>query len=830
MSRIRKSLGNIFERERIVFWYDDTGEMRHEFEDLNLEGVTSLEVSNNEFALKYRMTIEDPHGKYLLYFPCAKPEDRDNWLLDMLLANVEFHADKAASILQDLGISLDFKSLAEEHAYFFNSSERSFKLKNILSKGEDAASFRKKMLAVICGVEPGLQEITLSLVCECTDGQEEKLKKIKSCNLESFLWNEMGTYFGYRSKTPSLLDFAFSLFITAYHSATGGQLPLTMESLVFLNRWKDSAICRDSFKKMSRRVAEDLDVEDDLRKRSLEVVSGLDIYEAIDRKIISSLLKDLLAGTIGPESIASIIDKRKNSTWYGDYQEYYSCLASSSEFLERLKGLDMTFNNPEDAFRKYTSLYYVMDQLYRQFVCSYRKTGPDSLLKDLYERVHNHYSNSFLLNLNDRWQQHINAMDEWKIENVPSQRSFYTRYVEKFPDQGKKIFVVISDALRYEAASELRDRLMKLDRYQAELESLLAVLPSYTQLGMAALLPHGNLSFGEQLPNVLADGRSTQGLANRNDILKDAVSGRGVAIRAEDFLELNAHTEGRELARDNDVIYIFHNGIDKTGDARDSEGRTFEAVEEEFEFLEKVIRKIANVNGNNILITSDHGFIYQDQPLDESDFAEYANPGDTSVINRRFVLGPNLIEHPALKKFSSRQLGLDGETEVLIPKSINRLRVHGAGSRYVHGGASLQEVVIPVLVIKKQRSSDTSKVDVDVINAGRITSRQPVFSFYQTEPVGEKMLPRELRIGLYREDGRLISEVHHAIFESTEGNGRVREKKLSFLLSKEADKLNNSDVLLKLEELAAPGVSQYRLYQEFRFKLNLPFEGDFEDL
>jgi uncharacterized protein (TIGR02687 family) len=346
---------------------------------------------------------------------------------------------------------------------------------------------------------------------------------------------------------------------------------------------------------------------------------------------------------------------------------------------------------------------------------------------------------------------------------------------------------------------------------------------------MAALLPHEKLAFSEDFSHILADGKSTQGLENRKGILSQNLPGKATAIRAEDFLSMDTKTEGRQLSRDHDVIYIFHNGIDKTGDARESEHKVFDAVEEEFEILLRIIKKIANVNGNNILITSDHGFIYQDKAIDESDFATYDLPEGAVTFNRRYVTGQNLEEQQAFKKFAASQLGLDGSGEVLIPKSINRLRVQGAGSRYVHGGGSLQEIVIPVLIINKQRTSDVSHVEVEVIATSRITSRQPTLSLYQSEPIGEKVLSRELRIGFYSLDGRSISEVHSVIFESAEEDGRAREKKLSVLFSREADSFNNQEVILKLEEQAAPGVSQYRLYKEYRFTLSLPFEADFED-
>ena len=72
---------------------------------------------------------------------------------------------------------------------------------------------------------------------------------------------------------------------------------------------------------------------------------------------------------------------------------------------------------------------------------------------------------------------------------------------------------------------------------------------------------------------------------------------------------MNTKTDGRALMRDHDVIYIFHNMIDKIGDAASTEARTFDAVEQAFDELDLIIKKVANINGSNMLITADHGFL-----------------------------------------------------------------------------------------------------------------------------------------------------------------------------------------------------------------------------
>ena len=88
------------------------------------------------------------------------------------------------------------------------------------------------------------------------------------------------------------------------------------------------------------------------------------------------------------------------------------------------------------------------------------------------------------------------------------------------------------------------------------------------------------------------------------------------------------------------------------------------------------------------------------------------------------------------KHFTAEQLNLSGDAEVLIPKSINRIRIKGAGSRYVHGGASLQEIVIPLLKVTKTRQDTTKQVDVDIIKStDKITTNLLAVSFLQTNLV-----------------------------------------------------------------------------------------------
>jgi len=229
-------------------------------------------------------------------------------------------------------------------------------------------------------------------------------------------------------------------------------------------------------------------------------------------------------------------------------------------------------------------------------------------------------------------------------------------------------------------------------------------------------------------------------------------------------------------------------------------------------------------------VTSDHGFIYQNRAIDESDFADVDAEGDQILFyDRRFVLGLGLKETPSLRKFKSTELGLVGDVEVQIPKSINRLRLKGSGSRFVHGGASLQEVLIPILKINKKRQSDISAVDVDILRGASsvITSGQLAVALYQAQPAADKVQPRTLIAGIYTQAGDLISDSHELTFDLSSDNPRERELQVRFVLTRKADEANGQEVILRLEE-KHPGTSHYKEYKSLRYLIRRSFTSDFD--
>jgi uncharacterized protein (TIGR02687 family) len=782
--------------------------------------------------------------------------------------------------LAELNLGLDFSDLIETHQGFFNSKERREALKHLLTNNDTETNIKLKMLAVATKAEPRLDSILETLLNQLAknidsstlielSNLELELQQVESYNLKDFFWQQIALVYGYTSDKPNLKDFAITLFKSCYYQEINGKNRLNQEAIVFIKRWKDSIKHKEAFETLSERYSEVLKIEADLQKREIKDIVKIDYFRLVDKKIIHDLTLLVSKKTVNSNDALKWIKEREQSHWYSEFEHLYRSIASAIQFLQTQLVTELSMENLGDGVKKYSSKWYELDQYYRQFIYHSQQSGQSTMMEELLTKIENLYVNNFLLPLNNQWQKLIDESEKWTAPPIKSQKDFYTHWVQPYLEKDKKILVIISDALRYEIGEELLNKIRQEDRYEGTIEAALTLLPSYTQLGMAALLPHQELSIADNTSTtVIVDGMDSQGLANRRKILENSHGGKATAIKAEELMKLNKN-ESRGLIRDNNVVYIYHNLIDIIGDKRDSEERVFEAVTDTIDDLIKVIKKLTGANATNIIITADHGFIYQQRSIENSEYITidksvktnqllveetenlptshsplptnfpYDSEGCSSniesekekilYINRRFIIGKNLEENSSLKTFTSSAIGIKGDVQIQIPKSINRLRKSGSGSRFVHGGASLQEVVIPVIKINKKRQSDISTVEIEIIKGATsvITTSQLGITLYQTKPVIEKLQPRTLKIGIYTKTEELISDTHELTFDVSSDNARDREVKVSLLLTRKADDFNGQEVILRLDE-KIQGTSHYEEYKHLIYTIRRSFTGDFD--
>lgn len=825
--KIQGVLNDLIDKYGLVFWYDEGGQMQDFASSLDLPGVELLTLQNNAFSLKYRILKGvKPERGFIVYSLEAKPADEDNWLLDLQMMAAPFSADMESLYAAECGIPIELKAkVVDTHLEFFKLVDNRKRLTKRLRPGMDAEEIEKQMQAVTCKVDPTCDQLTYALAQECYDYSTEMLDKMESYNLLDLYWEEVERIFGYDNQRQ-VKDLLIVLFNDDMNRHLEGS-KLYNEAHIFMRNWRDNRQFVELYKKWAEKLEAELGIQTKLQGEDIDRLISIDTFPCVDKIIAQYLQYETLHETMPVDKMEAIVDEREHKLFFGVAAHTIKALFEARRLVEdidqKMQKGHLIINSAKEGFNMYVNELYTVDLHYRHYFREEKLSESKKLLADITKNVENKYSNSFLDELAKKWQPLVDDMDMWTIDGVPSQRRFYDYHVDPFVNKGTKLFVIISDALRYETMVELEQRIAQLNRMVTTMKPpMLSTQPSYTQLGMAALLPHRQLSYDKPQDEVFADGISTKGTDNRKKVLNTRIK-KSLAIAAKEFLEI---TSPKTYFKDFDLIYIYSNKIDFKGDKRETEGEVFQATEEEFEHIIKIVELIRNGNGSNILVTSDHGYLYQNEQLDETEFSDFKVMGDIIADTRRFIIGNNLQPGNAVKTWDSEDVGLKEGRQIQIAKGMNRMRKQGSGSRFVHGGSMLQEVVVPVLHINIKKTADVSNVDVDILNKrAQLTTNNQTISFFQNEPVTEKIKGVTLRMGFYDADDKLISDSVTMVFDNASAESTDREQRHQFIFGNQLSKYNGKEVTLKMERQIA-GSDQYAIYKEVSYVVKVMFQAE----
>lgn len=823
---VEEALRSQFASRRVVFWHDPAGEYAAELEALGLEAVNVIRVDNNEFGTKNAI-LADHVTRHLVYRTGDIPIGTDNWLLDLELAYGVFTADRSSMLQRELGLhDPALLPVIEQHQQFFTASSRKRALEQLLTVGDDATLLRAKMCQVLLDASGNkLTDIVRELLVENASGATEKFDELVEYGLDQFFWDGLADIYKYLSASPTMDDFVLWMFGRAledFASATPDEFRNIRSDF---NALRYDIRTRDVMTALASRAAEGLDVESKIEHRDYRELIGITYFEEIDRKVIFDLAAAVARRSVTPREVAEVVRQRRDSLWISTYTKLYHAIQSAAELLAAIAALPQDLTSAAVGLERYQAEWFHIDQHYRRFTYAHQTADLRQPLEALKDEVDKQYTNTYLYDFGALWQQALEPMREWKSAALVPQAKFFDRFVAPLVKDGRsKVVVIISDGMRYEIADELKSLVRAEDRFEASLSAVLGSLPSYTQLGMAALLPHSTLELHPDGLPVFADGKPTNGTANRDKVLRAV---KGHAVTAAEVLAMPAN-DLRELYTKHQIFYVYHDRIDAAGDNAPTERTVFEAAEKTLRELLLLVKKWTNANATNILITADHGFQYQDIPLEQAYYLSETPQGEeVTKTNRRYVLGRSLRPSPSFMTFTSAQAGLAGDVDIQIPKSIHRIPQSGPGSRYVHGGASLQEVVVPVVSVNKRRKSDVRRVNVELMpETNKITTGQLAVKLLQSEAVTDKIQPREVRLGLYAGETP-ISDRPVLTFDSAADDQRDRYQRAVLYLNEDADKYNNRPVELRLEE-PIPNTNQWRSFSKQNYTIRRSFTTDFD--
>jgi uncharacterized protein (TIGR02687 family) len=798
-----------FYKRRIIFWYDEEGEFAIAVDELTLDGVTLIKLTGkNNFVVKKLLAADDLTGDYLVYDPLSYEKDgHDDWLLDIKLYSEEFRADLISLQMEELQVepSSAMRNAMKLYSRFLDSKDRKAKFRRIGRTYQTPLQLHIDITSVLCGLPGGsAQDIFIAVLSAGLEKEANApLAAIeKFGNIEVF-WKLAQKYTGYlNTDERPLSDLAAHILMTALsqtfpESALKGlerfiSDPFKTYCYQMIHEWQRTEGSEDLLE-ICRYVERELHLAERFDKLDVNVLLKSDTLPVVNESILKRFYIEIGEGVIKVDDILSAVENRRTSGWYSltaDYIESLNYIANMQAFyLEHIEGFHLV--EPEKVWKLYITDAYKMDSHYRHFHYYFARTlqVPNAMLEDSLEKcsdvVEGLYCEWFLKELTLNWTKVIASDLEslGYVSGITKQQEFYSNYMK----HSERTFVVISDALRFEVAAELSETLSHTTKGKATLEAMQAVFPSITKFGMAALLPGKELSVSDKI-EVLADGRPTLNTMHRGTILNTA-NHSSVAITFKDILQMKKAGR-RALVHGKEIIYIYHNTIDALGDKPATETKVFEACDSAISELNAVVRIIANdLSGSNVLITADHGFLFTYKPLEESQkISRQTFDGEIYELGRRYALvSPETTADYLLPIKTERQFrGVP--MKGYAPQDTVRIKVQGGGENYVHGGISLQEMVVPVIVYKGMRSGYKQYVEIQNPGLSLISESRKVsnlmfsLDFLQKQPVGEKIQICSYALHFTDEADALISDTQTVIADRTSDNASDRVFRVKFTL------------------------------------------------
>lgn len=800
-----------FYQRHIVFWRDEDGEFKDDFIDYELPNVKKeILTGSNNFQIKKKLLFDDLENDYLIYDSLTYEKiPQDDWLYDIKKYSGEiFRADLVSLQMEELNIAQtpEMRKTLKKYSKFFANKERKAKIKRLGRYYDNSEQLHIDIIATLCGLnDVKFEEIVKVVLSSGLNEDNEKIVSIEKFGSINEFWALIQEYIGFSGGySRSLFELAAHILVTAFSQNNSINLFNELKQYYSINH---SNYCYQLIRDWQLD-----DTNNQLEDIVYEVEERLNLFTLFSRQselrvsnifpIINIILLkrqfDLVGNrVIKVDEIKVLVEQLRVSSWYKLHKNYFEALFYVEKMQEfYLKHLDDFHSIGADKiWENYTKDFYLMDTYYRQFHTYFGRVKYTSQplleegLRNSVDIVEGLYHEWYLKEVNRNWLDSVakELKEKSSVTGVERQNNFYSHYVSA--NKGRS-FVVISDALRYEVAVELSDNLVKKTKGTTSIDSMQSVLPSITKFGMAALLPAGEITIDNKA-EVFWNGVSTSGTVNRNKILNSA-NDKSVAIQYTDLMVKNRE-QRRNFYSGKEVIYIYHNKIDATGDKLTTETDVFSACECTIEELTALVKIITDdLHSSNIFITADHGFMYTYNSLEESQkLGSQSVGGEVLELGRRYAITSQTAHSEYLLPVKS-DVKLNKEPiKVYAPQETIRLRIKGGGENFVHGGASLQEMVVPVIKYKGLRTTYKDFIEVQapelilISESRKISNFTFSLDFLQKNPVGDKVRPTIYSLYFESQDGEKISDMQQIIANKESLSDSERLFRLQFNLKQQ---------------------------------------------
>lgn len=801
-----------FYKRRIIFWHEEDREFEDSLDEISLDNAKLLVLNgSNNFMAKKLLNVDDRTNNYLVYNPISYESQEDNWLLNIELYSEQFRADLISIWINEMDLPPNptFRKLVKFYKKFFGAQNRRKAFKKLSDGITTASQMHLAVMATICGandIKPN--SIIKNVIIAGMDMESNQIyKNLVNYGADEAFWEMVKQGSGYFEGEDSTIEkLVTHILLTATSRTLRIDYLSDIDSFIsiphqawcyeFVSEWIVGDRSDELFE-ILRIVEQEIVLSNRFKKIPLNDLKDTEIFPCINECILLKLMTDINNDFIDVDMITDMVEKRRTLAWYDEVRCYYEGIFKLAKmqkfFVDHSSGFHTV--DPRKIWEEYREVYYKMDTYYREYHLEFLKSlsvgneNLDDLFKQVTEKVEGFYTHWFLGELGNNWSDACaEELNEYgHILEIPQQVDFYRQNVE---NEDNRVFVIISDALRFEVAASLAEQLRRETQSKVNLKSCEGIFPTVTKFGMAALLPHKELSITERnngMLQILADGMSTDA-GNREKVLK-ATNNKSVALKYKDILPMK-RAERSELVKGMEVVYIYHDRIDEA--SHTSDRMVFSACDDAIEEIKNMVRIIRNeFGGTRVYITADHGFLYTYSPLSEESKVDKTTPNEKDVeIDRRYLI-THKGENP---EFLMPVKFMDDKYDAFAPRESVRIKKKGGGLNFVHGGISLQEKVVPVIeyyylrndsktFIRNKGKYETKPVEVGLLSSSRKISNM-IFSlnFYQKEAVGDNRRASNYLLYFIDSNGKKISDMVKIIADKTSDDGQERIFRCGFNL------------------------------------------------
>ena len=789
---IQKRIYDYFERNerlKVLFVFDKSDVVKSELEEACWEEGYVYKVFDGAwFSTKYAIENEWKGKRVVLLFPLSTfPQTEEEMLrfplLDLLLANMEFKEENYESFMQQYGLPKKYAALIKRNITEITSK----KMTGILSGQLSAETMSED---VICRgfVSSYLGEKTLlewsaivvRMIALDLEGEEKKRDDFyrrlqKNRDAKAATDNKMNSLFGVSYNANSDIRMKQIAECLKYNALT--QLldapdidPYkTLKTkdpvrLAQMNRIIDTAKTEPAYQEKFNRALGNL--ASGIKEETIIDIYGIDAdYFHLSDKLCWRILKGYLKERIYAEPDKVSVRMKTLSLKMPQSSETQVAIKMVSwmaQYYAKAKGITtLKLNSPDEYVRRYTSDYYKLDMSYRLTLEAYHELlgGGNPVEADLGEakrRLDKDYA-QLVNEMNLEWLKCVRGKgDLFDTVSLPKQEGFYWREV----DAKTKKVVIVCDALRYEVAAELMQELAK-KKHIARISAMRAMLPTETKYCKPALLPHKTLKLAGN--DMEVDGKVLSDLDSRGKHLSEYF--KGAAIVSYEYVMSLTESGRRELMK-RPLVYVMYDTIDEASHTQ-SPFEVIRACRTAVKQLDAFVNSLhATWNVTYVTLTADHGFIYNDMAFEEKD----KHPVKDECIEKktRYFLAEGYGKTEGVTVFPLDKvsgMSVDKATYVAVPTGTNRLAAPG-GYQFAHGGATRQEMIVPVIHSVGKREVKTEKVGVTLMNSNlTMVSSQVKVTLIQSEAVSMKVTARTVLCSVYEGD-KPVTEVRTLTLDS----------------------------------------------------------------